>query len=71
MSAISYDSAARLVSAVLSEGRQRSLGPLSAAVLDTGGHLVAFGRDDGSSLLRPEIAIAKAKSVLGMGFEGR
>ena len=71
MFAIPYDTAAKLVAAVIIEGRRRSLAPLSAAVLDTGGHLVAFARDDGSSLLRPQIAIAKASSVLGMGFGGR
>jgi uncharacterized protein GlcG (DUF336 family) len=41
------------------------------AVLDAAGCLVAFKREDGSSLLRPEIAQAKAWGTLGMGIGGR
>ena len=41
------------------------------AVLDAGGHLTALKREDGSSLLRPEIAGGKAWGALGMGFGGR
>jgi len=41
------------------------------AVLDAGGQLKAFKREDGSSLLRPEIAMGKAWGVLGMGHGGR
>ncbi len=40
-------------------------------VLDAGGHLKAMKREDGSSLLRPEIAGGKAWGALGMGFGGR
>jgi uncharacterized protein GlcG (DUF336 family) len=41
------------------------------AVLDAGGHLTAFKREDNSSLLRFEIANGKAWGCLGMGFGGR
>ncbi|HEX3520682.1 MAG TPA: heme-binding protein [Stellaceae bacterium] len=40
-------------------------------MLDAGGHLTALKREDGSSLLRPEIAGGKAWGALGMGFGGR
>jgi uncharacterized protein GlcG (DUF336 family) len=40
-------------------------------VLDSGGHLKAFKREDGASILRPQIAEGKAWSVLGMGLGGR
>ena len=40
-------------------------------MLDAGGQLKAAKREDGSSLLRPEIAMGKAWGVLGMGFGGR
>jgi len=42
------------------KGHELGLGPLTAAVLDPGGHLVVLNRDDGSGILRPEIAIGKA-----------
>jgi uncharacterized protein GlcG (DUF336 family) len=41
------------------------------AVLDAGGHLVVLLREDGSGILRPQIACAKAWSALGMGFSSR
>jgi uncharacterized protein GlcG (DUF336 family) len=71
MSALRYLVAAKIVADTLEEGRKRAFKPLTCAVLDAGGHLVALGRDDDSSLLRPQIAIGKAWSVLGMGFGGR
>ena len=41
------------------------------AVLDDGGHLVAFKREDKSGILRHEIAYGKAWGALGMGFGSR
>ena len=57
-----------IVDKSLEKGRELGLKPLTVAVLDTGGHLMALKREDGSSLLRPEIAGGKAWGVLGMGF---
>ncbi|HTV80099.1 MAG TPA: heme-binding protein, partial [Steroidobacteraceae bacterium] len=37
----------------------------------SGGHLVAFKRQDGSGILRPQIAHGKAWGALGMGVGGR
>ncbi len=45
--------------------------PLSVAVLDAGGHLVAFKREDRSGILRFDIAFGKAWGALGMGFGSR
>jgi uncharacterized protein GlcG (DUF336 family) len=44
---------------------------LTVAVLDAGGHLVVLKREDGSGILRPQIAQAKAWSALGMGLSTR
>lgn len=55
----------------LAAGRAKNFQPLTVAVLDAGGHLKVLKRADGSSLLRPEIAIGKAWGALGMGFGGR
>ena len=65
------DIALTIAQRTLVEGRNRGFAPLTAAVLDTGGHTVALLRADGSSLLRPQIATGKAWGVLGMGFGGR
>ncbi len=55
----------------LEKGRELGLAPLTVAVLDQGGQIKVIKREDGSSLLRPEIAMGKAWGVLGMGFGGR
>jgi uncharacterized protein GlcG (DUF336 family) len=60
-----------IVDEALSKGRTLGLPPLTVAVLDAGGCLVSFKREDGSSLLRPEIAQAKAWGALGMGIGSR
>jgi uncharacterized protein GlcG (DUF336 family) len=47
------------------------LAPLAVAVLDSGGHLRAFKREDDAGILRPQIAIGKAWGALGMGMGTR
>lgn len=60
-----------IVDSSLNHARSLRLNPLTVAVLDAGGHLVAFKREDSSAILRPQIAIGKAWGVLGMGVGGR
>jgi uncharacterized protein GlcG (DUF336 family) len=71
MAKLTLAAASTIVDTALAEGRARGYQPLTVAVLDAGGHLVALKREDKSSLLRPQIATAKAWGVLGMGFGGR
>jgi len=71
MSNVSLAHASVIVDKALEHGRYLKLKPLTVAVLDAGGHLVALKREDNSSLLRPQIACGKAWGVLGMGFGGR
>jgi uncharacterized protein GlcG (DUF336 family) len=69
--ALGLEEASRIVDEALRRGRELGLQPLAVAVLDAGGHLKAFKREDGASILRPQIAEGKAWSVLGMGLGGR
>lgn len=71
MSRITLDQAQTIVAAALKEGRALGLKPISVAVLDAGGHLVAFAREDNSSNLRPQIATAKASGALALGVSSR
>lgn len=71
MSVVTLAAASIIVETALAKGRELRLKPLTVAVLDAGGHLVVLKREDGSSLLRPEIAGGKAWGALGMGFGGR
>jgi uncharacterized protein GlcG (DUF336 family) len=63
--------ATSIVDQALEHGRSLGLPPLTVAVLDTAGCLVSFKREDGSSLLRPEIAQAKAFGALALGIGSR
>src|ERR1700712_4317278 len=71
MSALTYEHARTIVAAALDHGREAGHKPLTVAVLDTGGHLVALGRADGSGFLRPDVAIAKAHGVIGLMMDSR
>src|ERR1700680_2646278 len=63
--------ASTIVDVALKKARDSNLAPLTVAVLDPGGHLVAFKREDGSGILRFDIAFGKAWGALGMGFGSR
>jgi uncharacterized protein GlcG (DUF336 family) len=63
--------ASRMVDSALEHGRALECHPLTVAVLDPGGHLLALKREDDSGILRPDIAQAKAWGALGMGAGGR
>ena len=69
--AMSLQTASTIVDAALAKGRAAGFMPLSVAVLDPGGHLVAFKREDRSGILRFDIAFGKAWGALGMGFGSR
>jgi uncharacterized protein GlcG (DUF336 family) len=68
---ITLAAASDIVDRALIKGRALALQPLSVAVLDAAGCLVAFKREDNSSLLREKIAQAKAWGALGMGMGSR
>lgn len=71
MTALSLAQASVIVDEALRHGRSRKMKPLTVAVLDAGGHMIAFKREDKSGILRREIAEGKAWGVLGMGYGGR
>ena len=63
--------AAMIVEVSLRKGRETGCAPLAVAVLDAGGHLKCFAREDGAGIIRPQIAIGKAWGALGMGLGSR
>jgi uncharacterized protein GlcG (DUF336 family) len=60
-----------IVESALKKGRETDCAPVAVAVLDDGGHLKAFAREDGAGILRPQIATGKAWGALGMGLGSR
>jgi len=71
MSTLTLDQATKIAEAAIAKGRDAGFNPITIAVLDAGGHLVSFLRDDNSGILRAEIAIGKAYGALGFGLGSR
>jgi len=71
MNRISLDQANRIIQGAFAKGISLKLKPLSAAVLDPGGHLIAFQRQDNASTLRFGIASGKAAGALALGVASR
>lgn len=61
----------KIAADALAAARRHGFAPLAVAVLDVRACLKVFRADDGTSLLRGDIAMAKARGALGMGMGGR
>ena len=68
---LTLEKATIIVDRALAKAREMKIRPLCVAVLDDGGNLKALKRDDGASILRPQIAIGKAWGAIGMGESSR
>jgi len=71
LTSLPLDGAVRIVDGAIAAARREGLLPLAVAVLDAGGSLVAFKREDGAGVMRFEIARGKAYAALGMGMSTR
>ena len=65
------DIALRIVSIALATGRAEKMLPLTVVVLDVSGKIIASQSEDGSGLMRFDIARGKAWGALGMGMSSR
>ncbi|CAB4890581.1 unannotated protein [freshwater metagenome] len=68
---ITLDLANTIIAATLGAGRERGMAPLSVIVLDAGGNVKAFAREDNASNMRYAIAHGKAFGAIGMGMGSR
>lgn len=68
---IDLETATRIVDAAIAKGREMGFLPLTVVVLDDSGTIKAMKREDGASLMRPDIAIGKAWGCLGFGVGNR
>lgn len=71
MSHVTLAQADLIATKALEKGRAMNFLPLTVVVLDAGGHVVVSKREDGSGILRVEIATGKAWGTLGMGLGAR
>jgi uncharacterized protein GlcG (DUF336 family) len=68
--AISLRRARTIIRKALEKGREAELKPLSVVVLDAGGHVIAFEREDGAAPGRFAIAQGKADGAVMLGMAG-
>ena len=71
MRAISLAEALEIIEGTFASAKKRKAHPLSAILLDAGGRVKAFHKQDGSSLLRFEIAYGKAFAALALNRSSR
>lgn len=70
MTEISTSKARTIIRKALAKGSEMGLKPLSVVVLDSGGHVKAFERDDGAAPGRFGIAHGKAYGAVMLGMSG-
>jgi uncharacterized protein GlcG (DUF336 family) len=71
MRALSLAEAVKIIEGTFASAEKRNAYPLSALVLDAGGRVKAFHKQDGCSLLRFEIAYGKAFAALSLNRSSR
>ena len=70
MAEISINKARTIIRKALAKGRELELKPLSVVVLDAGGHVKAFEREDGAAPGRFAVAHGKAYGAVMLGMAG-
>ena len=71
METLTLAHAQTIIASALARARAENFKPMVIAVLDDGGNLKAFAREDGASMFRFEIARGKAWGAVGMGASSR
>lgn len=71
MSNLGLAQARTIITKAMEKGRNSAFKPLTVAVLDDGGHLIALEREDGASFMRPQIAMGKAYGAVALGVGSR
>ena len=67
MSLVTLEQSERIIDAVLARGRELECRPLSVVVLELGARVKAFKKEDGSAMMRFEMAVGKAFAALALG----
>ena len=67
MSSVTLVQAEQIIDAIFKRGAELDLRPLSVLVVEPGCKVKAFKKEDGSSMIRFEMAFGKAYAALAMG----
>ena len=70
MAEISLNKARKMIATIFKAGAEMELKPLTVIVLDAGGNIKAFERQDGAAPGRFEIAMGKAYGCVMLGMGG-
>jgi len=68
---ITLDQARTIVASAFAHAHAAEMNPLCVAVLDAGGHLIAFEREDGVPNRRFDVAHGKAYGAISVGMSSR
>jgi len=71
MTVLTLKQANLIIHEALKKARQLNLAPLTVVVLDDNGFLKAMQREDGATILKQDIATAKAWGAVNMGMSSR
>ena len=64
---IKLEESNRIIEAILARGRELACRPLSVVVVEPGASVKAFQKEDGSAMMRFEMAYGKAYAALALG----
>ena len=67
MSTLTLAQANRIIEAILARGAELACRPLAVVVVEPGAIVKAFQKEDGSSMMRFEMAFGKAYAALALG----
>ncbi|EIC31322.1 MULTISPECIES: GlcG/HbpS family heme-binding protein [Methylomicrobium] len=71
MHILTLEKANLIIQTAIAKARELKMAPLTVVVLDAAGHLKAMQREDGASMIRQDIATAKAWGAVSMGVSSR
>ncbi|MCX7100329.1 MAG: heme-binding protein [Methylobacter sp.] len=71
MKLLTLEKANIIIHTAISKARKLNMEPVTVVVLDASGHLKAMQREDGSTMIRQQIATAKAWGAVSMGISSR
>ena len=67
MSMITLEQANRIIEAIFTRGRELGCRPLSVVIVEPGAKVKAFQKEDGSAMMRFQMAFGKAYAALALG----
>jgi uncharacterized protein GlcG (DUF336 family) len=71
MPTLTLEQANQIINGALAQSKKGGYKPMGIVVLDDGGNIKAFAREDGASMFRFEVAQGKAWGAIGMGASSR